>query len=262
MPEIPEVEAVRKRIEKNALHTAIDHVGVEDKRVLEVSEQKLWSNVSGHEISEADRHGKYILLKLDQSKWLVVHLGMTGDMPVYDDPDEAPEHARVVLELANGRYLAFDNQRMFGEMNLIEDRDEFIFEKNLGPDALDLEKDEFKDLIHNRRGMIKTALMDQELIAGIGNIYSDEILFQARLHPSSQCDKLGDEHLDRLYNKLNSILQDSTETRIKGDSLPDSYLIPHRSEGEDCPACGGKVQQVSISGRNAYCCPDCQEEVS
>lgn len=261
MPELPEVEAARHNIASHGLHRPVEHVVVEDDRVLEVSAQKLWSNITGHEFEAAERHGKYIMVRLDNAKWLVLHLGMTGDIAFFPDQRERPEHSRVIFHFTDGPDLAFDNQRMFGEVSITDDNVAFIQSKQLGPDALDLDFDDFKSRLADRRGMIKTALMDQSLLAGIGNVYSDEILFQARLHPRTQVDNLSEKHLMRLFECLRTVLNTATDARINGEALPDDFFIPHRNPGDKCPNCGGEVEQIEISGRNAYCCPACQMEV-
>lgn len=262
MPELPEIEAFRHHIESTALNQKVNHVDVREDRVLGVSAQKLWSNVTGHAFETAVRHGKYVLIQLDNQKWLALHFGMTGDVDYYDDEQEEPEHSRVVFHFENESYLAFENMRMLGEVMVVDDREDFVAAKELGPDALHLDYDGFQARLSGRRGMIKTALMDQQVLAGIGNVYSDEILFQSHLHPRSQVPQLNDDHLHTIYGSMQSVLKTAIERRIRGDKLPDSFLIPHRAPREDCPQCDGQVEQISISGRNAYCCPNCQKEIA
>jgi formamidopyrimidine-DNA glycosylase len=260
MPEIPEVEAARHLIETRALDQVIAHVEVRDERVLEVSSQKLWGNLSGHCFASVLRHGKYLLMELDNGCWLVLHFGMTGAVRYYTDPDQESEHSRVLFHFENGAHLAFDNQRLFGEVVIAASAEDFVAAKGLGPDALGLDFATFKQCFSDKRGMVKTALMDQRTLAGIGNVYSDEILFQARLHPRTLVKGLDDDALRHLYEHMQSVLHTATDARIEDRPLPESFLTRHREQGAACPDCGGEVERISISGRNAYYCPDCQAQ--
>ncbi len=262
MPELPEVEAARHLIATHALHLKVDYVQVEEQRVLQVTKEKLWGNITNHAFEAADRHGKYALIRLDNKKWLVLHFGMTGDVVYYDDPEKQPEHSRVIFHFRDGSRLAFVSQRLFGAMSIAHDKQDFIQSKQLGPDALSLSYKTFQAQLAGRRGIVKTALMDQSLLAGIGNVYSDEILFQSRLHPRSLVHSLSENHCRTLYDCLNFVLKTATECCISDEPLPHDFLTPHRSQGESCPVCRGEVEQVEISGRNAYCCPNCQEIIS
>lgn len=261
MPELPEVEAMRRTIESSALHQTISEIDVRDKRVLEVTPQKLWGNVTGHRFEAVERHGKYIFAQLDNDKFVVFHFGMTGDIAALDDASDAPEHSRIVFHFEDETHLAFDNQRLFGEVSIVDDKESFIQAHDLGPDVLELDYDTFKDCLSDKRGMIKTALMDQSVFAGIGNEYSDEILFQVGLHPETQLKQLGEDHLQDIFEQMQSVMKTAIKARNNGQDLPDSFLMEHRDDGASCPNCSGKVHKISISGRNGYYCPDCQEKI-
>lgn len=142
----------------------------------------------------------------------------------------------------------------------VRDVDAFIRGKGLGPDVLgdDFDFVAFKGALSGRRAMVKTTLMNQEIMAGIGNVYSDEILFQARLHPRVNIDDLDQETLHTLFRKLKSVLHTAIEHDANPDEFPSSFLTPHRQEGDPCPACEGQVERVKVSGRSAYYCPSCQ----
>lgn len=263
MPELPEVETARRVIEAQAINQTIARVEVRNEKVLEVSPQKLWGNLTDRTFEAAERHGKYIFVKLENGRWLVLHLGMTGVIENYDAPENAPDHARVIIHFASGTHLAFDNQRMFGEVAIVDAKDSFIQEKALGPDAFSITKDLFRKRLSNRRGMIKSMLMDQQVLAGIGNVYSDEILFQVRIHPHSKVNNIAEtEHLDALYDQMESVLETAVNCRVKQKPLPQHFFIPHRREGANCPHCDGKIERITTSGRNGYFCPSCQKEIS
>lgn len=138
--------------------------------------------------------------------------------------------------------------RMLGNITLIDDRECFLKQKELGLDALrDVDKsDKFVNLLENKRGMIKTALMDQSLMAGIGNECSDEILFQSRIHPKEKVSELGKDELITLFNNMRSVLKTKIEAGMGTENLPGSYILKHRSEGAQCLSCGGSVATVKV----------------
>jgi formamidopyrimidine-DNA glycosylase len=144
-------------------------------------------------------------------------------------------------------------------MRLLEDVDAFIHEKDLGPDALSVSFEDFRDIIGGKHAMIKSTLMRQDTLAGIGNVYSDEILFQAGVHPRKKIDELDQGQLRNIYDKMMQILHTVIEHDAEPDQFPDDYLTPHRDEGVACPRCGGKVEKVDVSGRSGYYCPACQK---
>lgn len=263
MPELPDVEVFRRYLDSTALHKRIDRVEVKRNAILETTPQKLGANLTGHTLAETQRHGKYLFARAEngqQAAWLVLHFGMTGRLAYFKAPDQEPEHDRLLFHLANGYKLAYDCQRLLGEIDIVESPDQLIAEKDLGPDALALSVDDFTQLLADRRGAIKTRLMNQSILAGIGNVYSDEILFQARLHPKTPANDLPPETFKKLYGALRDVLQTAIDCQADPGELPDSYLIPHREPGGKCPACGGEVEQITISGRNAYYCPECQQK--
>jgi formamidopyrimidine-DNA glycosylase len=191
-----------------------------------------------------------------------LHFGMTGSLRYFKSEEKAPRHARVLFVFAKDYRLAFDDQRKFGEVGLIKDVDEFIKERALGPDALDVRLSQFKETLGKHRAAVKSALMNQKLIAGIGNIYADEILFRARIHPATQTARFSKEAWERLFRATRYILGKAIASQADAERMPGSWLLPHRRRGEECPRCGLELKSSRIGGRTAWFCPHCQKRVS
>jgi formamidopyrimidine-DNA glycosylase len=262
VPELPELEVFKRYVDSTSLHQDIDMIEVKNGKVLGgVSAGELKRGLEGRKFQSTRRHGKYLFVELDDGPWLHLHFGMTGGLKYYKAADEEPTHARVLISFRNGYHLAFDDQRLFGKVDLIEDPDGFIQEQKLGLDPLDLDFPAFRERLEGRRGEIKATLMNQQVFAGIGNIYSDEILFQVRLHPKTSVRRLDGDVLHDLHEQTLRVLHAAIERGANPGGLPDSYLLPHRREGEDCPRGNGKIQKTKAAGRTAYYCPACQPRV-
>ena len=261
MPELPDVAVFKRYFDDTALHQQIDDVDVRDAQMLaNVSGPEMTSRLTGHAFTGTSRHGKYLFATLDDDDVFVLHFGMTGHLQYYKDPEEEPEYTKLVCTFGNGYHLAYANMRKLGELRLIQDVDAFVRAKELGPDALDLDFDTFRDRLSGRRGMIKTRLMDQTIIAGIGNVYSDEILFQARIHPETPTDDMDEEALRTIFDKMKSVLKTAIDHNAEPAQFPDEFIVPQRHGDGECPECGGPMERVKISGRSAYFCPRCQEK--
>src|SRR5215208_1794298 len=186
MPELPDVEVFKRYMDATSLHQKIRFVGVRNEKILgDFSARTLQSTLKGRTFESTRRHGKNLFTGLDGGGWMLMHFGMTGRLAYFKDLDEEPLHSRLLFAFENDNHLAFVCQRMFGKVELVEGPKEFVREKELGPDALDLDSDSFGERLKGTRGGVKATLMNQKILAGIGNVYSDEILFQARLHPET-----------------------------------------------------------------------------
>lgn len=263
MPELPEVVYFKKYIDATSLHQQIGDVEVENDTILtDISADDLQKQLKGSQFKSCATHGKYLFIHTDQNRKLTMHFGMTGEPVYYKQPDEKPEYSRVIIHFDNGYHLAFNCMRMLGEIGLTESKENFIQQKNLGPDAHSdsFDLDTFKNLLNDKRGMIKSALMDQSFIAGIGNECSDEILYQAGIHPKKTTSDLSDSDVTRIFQKMQEVLKEKIESNMEHRTLPDSYILNHREEGAECPKCGGTIQKIKVSGRNGYYCPQCQEK--
>jgi formamidopyrimidine-DNA glycosylase len=265
MPELPDVEIYRRYLDEHARGETVSRVHVQDPRILDrLSADAFRRRLEGRRLKGSRRHGKHLLVELDRGGWLTLHFGMTGDLVAFEDEADDPPYDRVRFDFASGRRLAYVNRRMLGRVGCAEDADAFIEEHELGPDALALDLKAFKAALGGRRRDVKSALMDQSTIAGIGNIYADEILYQARLHPRTPLADLGDEELKRLHHQMGRVLATSIERGAGSERfterLPDGWLRPHREKGTRCPRCGGSIETLKAGGRTTYFCPRCQPE--
>jgi len=258
VPELPELEVFKRYVASTSLHQDIEKIEVKDGRVLGVSAGGLKLALEGRKFESTRRHGKHLFVELDDGGWLLLHFGMTGGLKYCKDADEEPNHTRVLFYFTNGHHLAFDDQRLFGKVDLIGDPDDFIAEKELGLDPLDLDFPTFRERLEGRRGEVKATLMNQRIFAGIGNIYSDEILFQVRLHPRKGVGRLDRDTIQALHEQTQRVLHAGIDHGANPGDLPDSFLLPHRQEGADCPRGNGEIQKTRAAGRTAYYCPACQ----
>ena len=257
MPELPEVETYRSYLAHTALHKTI--IGVEADfenygRIFEASKLEL-ASLEGESFEEAFRHGKYCLLEATSERVLVLHFGMTGCVKYYKKGDSDPEHSAMVFSFQDGHKLAIISVRKFGKVILAEGREEFIEMQGLGPDALSLDEEGFVEIMGAKRGRIKSALMDQKTISGIGNIYSDEILYHAGIKPDKKVIDMGMADLEIVYEKMIFVLNTAVENDADSRKMPENYLMMRREEGASCGICGGKIKNIKIGGRSAYFCP-------
>ncbi|MBD3388823.1 MAG: Fpg/Nei family DNA glycosylase [Candidatus Altiarchaeales archaeon] len=257
LPELPEVEVFKRYLSRTGLKKEIKGFSVDEERILKKSISTFRRHLKGNKLTGTGRHGKYLFAPISGGHELVFHFGMTGYLAYFKE--EEPEHSRAVIRFPQGRNLTYVSQRMLGHLDITKDRERFIADKHLGPDALDIGLGEFKERLSNRRGHLKTALMNQELIAGIGNIYSDEILFHAGLHPKTSAKKLDDTQIGILHRKMRKVLDKAIEKHADENEMPESYLLPHRSKGEECPNDGSKLKTVKVNQRTAYYCPKHQK---
>lgn len=259
MPELPDVEVQRRYLESTSLHQPVAEVHVDRATVLKgTTPQQLGAVLHGKSFESAQRHGKHLFAVIENGPLLHVHFGMTGFLKYRHGSSPGTDHPRARFVFANGHTLTYDNQRLFGEVSLVDDLDEFLRDRDLGPDALDVDRETFVERVGARRGMIKSTLMNQEVVAGIGNVYSDEILFHARMHPKTPTDDLSEDALGALHEHTVTVLETAIAAGVDPAEFPDSYLLPVREEGASCPRCDGTVAKISVSGRNGFYCPACQ----
>jgi len=287
VPELPEVETIRRQLEPELEGRRIERLEVLDERWSRpIAPAVLEKAVSGRRIEGLGRRGKYLLLALDSDQTLVMHLRMTGNLVLVEgeekiDPSEgmrlyegerstSERHLRARFELEDGRELWFTDPRRFGEAFLIDDADLADRFARLGVEPL---SDQFTpealgERAAGRVAPLKSFLLDQSHIAGIGNIYADEALFRARLHPLSPAGSMRPEHHLALRDAVVEALEaglvhggasidDYRDGRGEMGEMQDEFLV-HTREGEPCPSCGGPISRIVVSGRSTYYCPSCQ----
>jgi len=269
MPELPDVELYKQHLDTTCLGRTIRRVVVGDARILgDLSAAELTRRLEGARITASRRHGKHLLVDLGPPGWLTLHFGMNGSLRHFTAGEDDPPYDRVRLDFADGHHLAYVNPRLLGRVGLAPDDDAFVAAEGLGPDALDPRFDmpRFDQALAGRKRDVKSLLMDQEVVAGIGNVYSDEILFQARLSPRTRCDRLDAGTRQHLFRRIKEVLETAIASGAGAewlaDRLPGSFLVPHREKGGRCPRCGGEIASRKFSGRTAYYCPRCQPEVA
>lgn len=262
MPELPEVESFAKYLDRTSRDKTIKTVEIKSPELVQnVDDADLKEKLEGYRFEYTKRYGKYTFTHLDNDLWLILHYGMTGRLMYFQGQDEAPRYGRFLVNFEEGGHLALDDPRKFGKINITSSIENFIKQKKLGPDALEIDFKSFKNIFEMRKGAIKSVLMDQHIIAGIGNIYSDEILFQACIYPKIPVNKLNSAQIRKIFNVMKNVLETSVDKRIEGGELPDSFIIPHRKKNGKCPNSNTKLKTVKISSRTAYYCPDCQKEL-
>lgn len=262
MPELPDVEYAKRYVDKTAKNQTIQKSEFHSAKKLlkDLSSQKVSRELKGRKIKSAFRHGKHLFIELDSGHDLVLHLGMTGSLKFEDDRGAAPEHARLIMHLDKRKRLDFINQRLLGEINISEDREAYLKNKGLGPDALGLSQKRFLEIFKKQRGSLKSALMNQKHMAGLGNIYTDETLFQAGYSPEADCKTLEESDWKSVRKTMQKVLKTAIKAAPNFDRLPKGWLLPNREEGRPCPKCAGKIKKKQVSGRSTYYCPSCQNK--
>ena len=277
MPELPEVETVRRGLCEHVVGRLIERVQIgRERTVRRTSPEAVIAGLTGTRAIAAKRHGKYLLLPLDSGDEMMIHLRMSGQVLVARAGSERPRHTHVVLTLDDGNELWFVDPRTFGEV-VVFDPDHAATEvpelARLGIDALDpgFDVSHLRGLLRGRSRQLKAVLLDQHLIAGIGNIYADEILHRARLRPGRSSDGLSTRAERRLHDAIGEVL--STAVSAGGSTLSDaqyvdlfggqgSYQDEHKvygRVGERCLTCGvGWVRGTTIGQRSTHYCPRCQ----
>ena len=262
MPELPDVETFRRYLDANGLDQTIEDVAVYDERVVKrATPAELADYLRGHCLVRTYRRGKHLFAALEEAGWLELHFGMTGYLAYYRDPGDAPDYSHVRFAYANGYHLAFVDRRKLGYVAPVRDLQACVAELDLGIDALDPDLDgpAFRELAEGRRGQVKCWLMDQATIAGIGNVYSDEILFHAGIHPRTPLPNLDGADLDRLHGRMRNVLKTAIDAQVQPQAMPADFLVPLREvDGAACPRCGTPLAKVKACGRTAQYCPSCQ----
>jgi formamidopyrimidine-DNA glycosylase len=287
MPELPEVETVVRQLEPEVEAHRIERLEVLDERWSRpVPPRELEAAVSGSTIERLGRRGKYILMGLDGERTLVMHLRMTGNLILREgeemlDPSEGrrlyesersteERHLRARFVLDDGRELWFTDPRRFGEAFLLgDDQLEARFAKlGVEPFSPEFTAQALGEMAAGRTAPLKSFLLDQSGVAGVGNIYADEALFRAELHPLSPAGSMKPEHTEALRDAVvaaleagidagGSSIDDYRDARGEKGTMQDEFLV-HTREGEECPRCGGTIARIVVGGRSTYFCPRCQ----
>lgn len=255
MPELPEVERARALIEAHALGRRIARVDDSDTYVSRPhAPGEIAGALTGATLTGAHRRGKSMWLETDRGVVLGLHLGMAGRIVVDDaeagDPkpsnDDQPAWDRFRIDFEDGGWLILRDKRRLGRAVLDPDL------SNLGPDAAEVGAEEFRERVGRGTAPLKARIMDQAVIAGVGNLLADETLWRARLSPLRPAGEVTGEELDRLRRELHA----AARSAIRKGGVHTGELIPHRVRGGTCPRCGAELQRAQVGGRTTYWCPE------
>jgi len=265
MPELPDVEVRKRMLESTSLGKKIVRVSVLEKRVLgeNTTPAILSKGLKDSVFKSVKRRGKYLLIRTNRDKILLIHLGMSGDLIFREKSREKPKWSRVEFYFGDGSCLHYINIRLIGKVALFETLDDSKIQEiaKLGPEPLEraFTFAKFASLVRSHSTSIHQLLMTQELIAGIGNIYSDEITFQAGVLPFRNTETLTEAEIKKLYDEMKRVLRTAIKLGADLDPYPERFLIPNRIKGGTCPRDGTPVKSKKIGGRTSYFCPACQK---
>ena len=270
MPELPEVETIVRGLRERVTNLEISRVEVRLEKCIRGTKRTLIQSVKRREILGVDRRGKNIIFRLSRGMFLFIHLGMSGRLRVVQGTAPLEKHTHVIFSFQNYPHqLRFVDPRQFGRLFLEKEMGgELIALSRLGPEPLGISALEFSHRAQARRREIKPLLLDQQFLAGVGNIYADESLHRAGIHPRRKSDSLPEKALSRLHQALQEVLQESIQAR--GTSVR-SYvdargatgafqnsLRVYGREGEPCGVCGRRIIRERVGGRSSFFCPRCQ----
>lgn len=256
MPELPDVESFRRTASDVAVGATVTAVTDVDPRVLRgTTPQGLGQALKGAHIDTAERHGKWLWLRTDRRSDVLLHFGMTGGLHQHDGHEQACEHDRVALVLDDDTRLALHMQRLLGGLWLVRsEADAHRITGALGPDALDLDGHDLQDLLGASRATLKSALMDQERLAGLGNELADEVCWQVHLHPETRCTELTGRHWEGVAEALGRVL----DVGLDMGQVPraEGFLNDAREDDDPhCPRCGARLRNDTVAGRTTWWCP-------
>lgn len=264
MPELPEVETIIRGLRPALLGKSILSADLRWKRTLAVpTPAKFKQRIQGQQIQEIVRRAKFLQFKLSTDQ-LIVHLRMSGDLFVAQSLYPPAIHDRLILTLTDEMSLVFSDPRKFGRVWLVEDPAQIF--QNLGPEPLasDFSAGWLYAALQARHRQLKPLLLDQSFIAGLGNIYTDEALHLARLHPLIRSDLVTVEEAGRLYMGIRHVLEEgirrngaSIDWVYRGGDFQNHFRVYGR-QGEDCPVCGTKIERIVVGQRGTHFCPCCQ----
>lgn len=276
MPELPEVETVVRGLRASLPGRVITGVRFGKTDFVE-DPATIAERSTGSRISDITRMGKFICVSLAASSpnsvpaifhYLIIHLGMTGQLTLAQSGDPVPRHTHGFFHLDDGRELRYTDIRRFGRMLLVPESALETFTGQLGKEPLEISEEEFCDYLGSRRARVKALLLDQRVLRGIGNIYADESLFRARVHPARIAQGLAKKQLLTLHSSIREVLAEAI--RFRGSSVSNyvdaegrrgEFQFQHRvyqREGQACFLCKAKIRRIIVAGRSSHFCPRCQ----
>ncbi len=273
MPELPEVETIKNELLPYITGRCITGVTLFWEGIVrQPSAGEFCSRLIGQRITDIARRGKYLIVGLSSGDLLIIHLKMTGSLLIGQDSSEPPKYTRATIRLDKDTKIFFRDPRKFGIMKLVKDKNSII--AKLGPEPLeaDFTPQVLAQRLAKRKAPIKAILCDQGFIAGIGNMYADEALFAAKIHPLRSGESLSQEEIERLYSAIRQVLWSaisnkgaSVDTYFRPDGTKGTahfeFKVAHGLGGKTCPDCGTPIERLVVRNRGTYFCPKCQPEV-
>lgn len=258
MPELPDVEGFRRVLAEHAVGRRIERVDVLDDQVLRgITAWRLAEQLCGRQFGEPSHLGKWLIVPVRAGPVLLAHFGMTGSLLWTPGGAQRHRHDRVIFVLPEGELCYRDMRKLQGLRLARDDGEVQQVLAEIGPDALAVSRAQLRDLLGRRRSRVKAALVDQSVLAGLGNLLSDEILWQARINPRRACMQLSDDDLAQLHAKMRAVLR----TSVRDGRVPPrtSWLTGHRDDKpRSCPRCGSVLAHGRTAGRTTTWCPHCQ----
>lgn len=273
MPELPEVETIRKDLKEMIINKKITKVRIIQKRSIKNSPTKFLKALENNSIESINRKGKLLILKIKENNYyLLVHLRMTGQFLYYRAENETKKNTRVIFNFIDNSKLFFNDTRRFGYLNIVTEKEKNETMGKMGIDILDknFTFEKLQELLRNEKRNLKSVLLDQKIIAGIGNIYADEICFDAKLRPDKKTEELNDKEIKKLYNSIVKIINLAIKDRgttfndyvdlnnKKGNFL--KLLKVYQKEKKTCQNCQKRsIKKIKVAGRSTRYCENCQK---
>lgn len=258
MPELPEVYTFQQYFDRHGLGKKIKDCHFHRPKILkDLTPDRFLSNIKGLSFISTYRRGKYLFPKLENGNHILIHFGMTGDLKFYSQPEESPRYERMHFKFENG-FLGYEDMRLFGQIRYIPNLDEYLQEIALGEDALLISEKQFTKKWSIGTGNIKTFLMNQKFIAGLGNLYVDEICFQTRIDPRSNIKNIPRHKISEVFSKMKEIMEYAVKTLPEYKEYPLNWFWSWRKEGSMAPDGKTLVSKAKVGGRTTYFYEDWQ----
>jgi formamidopyrimidine-DNA glycosylase len=274
MPELPEVETIARTLRPELVGQTILKADVYWARTIAAPSAKRFAEqIQEQVIRSVDRRAKFLNIQLaplrepqDKTYHLLIHLRMSGVLAIKDGKIKTEKHERLALKLSNDRILTFNDARKFGRVWLVRNAEEILGKLGIEPLSGDFTSERLYDLLRTRQRQLKPLLLDQTFIAGLGNIYTDEALHMAKLHPLKRSDSVTRKQAEQLHNAIQEVLQEgirrngaSIDWVYRGGDFQNHFRV-YRRAGEKCPVCGTKIKRIVVGQRGTHICPNCQRE--
>lgn len=272
MPELPELETIRKQLDKELVGLSITDIWTDTPKMVRPSPAEFLKRVKGQKITAVERRAKLLIIRLAGVENIVLHLRLSGQLFLHEPNDSKDPFLHIVLKLSSGKELHLNDQRKFGYVSLVDsdaDLDKIV--AGYGPEPFtDLTPENFAAAVKKSGRRIKVLLLDQKAISGVGNIYANEALWLAKIHPEAKASSLSDSQIKELYQAVLKVLEDGL--RLGGATLADDKyrnlygerghyekaVRVYQRKGQPCPRCGTKIEYLKVAQRGTFICPKCQ----